>query len=333
MANYYGAMNDIGDQMSGLSRQLKGTHAKKPRDMYYHRADARKQYAGDLKGLSGQYRSKYYQINDDYNVGKNQIGTEYGRSHGALTRNSVQDHNAAMKRSLASGLGGSGVAQHRTQQVEDAYKPGFTDLSDRRDEALTNLSRSRNQARNQLTDWRNAQEQGVQSQIQAMAQRSYAQEVGDYDQWRAGAEGQLQQLGALRTDMRDQRLAGMAEQRNQFAQQENERRDAEELARQQLKAEQQGYTMPERQAPPKSSKSDWEGVVMLSADYYRTPQDYLADLERHKVQLVQLLGPAGYRRLVSGANPSDNGGARGSKFVPGGGSPLREVLTAGGVMR
>lgn len=87
-----------------------------------------------------------------------------------------------------------------------------------------------------------------------------------------------------------------------------------------------------------AKQSDWEGAIYGTADYYASSEDYLADLDRYKQQIVGLVGVAGYRRLV---NDAQNMESAGSKFKPGGnsnftygnGSPLGTALYNSGVLQ
>ncbi|MEW6045013.1 MAG: hypothetical protein AB1609_00790 [Bacillota bacterium] len=83
------------------------------------------------------------------------------------------------------------------------------------------------------------------------------------------------------------------------------------------------------------TKTDWEAAIMSVSDYYKRPEDYLADLQRYKKELLQLVGPTGYNRLLGSAGKAVEEWdyqTYGSRWVPGQGSPLYDALKRAGAM-
>ncbi len=96
------------------------------------------------------------------------------------------------------------------------------------------------------------------------------------------------------------------------------------------------YYKPDSGGSGTAKQSDWEGAIYSTADYYKSGNDYLADLEKYKQQIIGLVGVSGYRRLTEDAYSMKTG----SKFVSGGnpmftyanGSPLGTALKNAGVL-
>ena len=70
-------------------------------------------------------------------------------------------------------------------------------------------------------------------------------------------------------------------------------------------------------------------VLMAASTKYRTGTDYLADIERNKGQIIQLVGSAGFNKLVAEARKLDEQGYKGPNFTPGQGegSPIKNILS------
>mgnify|MGYP001223023094 CR=1 FL=1 len=78
---------------------------------------------------------------------------------------------------------------------------------------------------------------------------------------------------------------------------------------------------------PKSTQSELTGALMSAMGHYKTPADYLADLQRNKPQIIALVGTSNYNYLYNDAQAAvDAGNAVNPKFVPGTASPIRAML-------
>lgn len=75
----------------------------------------------------------------------------------------------------------------------------------------------------------------------------------------------------------------------------------------------------------KLSSTDAYNQVSALVDYYKSPNDFKADLERNKAKLIAKFGLSKYNQLVEEATMADP--KAGSLFRPGSGSPMRYYLT------
>lgn len=70
----------------------------------------------------------------------------------------------------------------------------------------------------------------------------------------------------------------------------------------------------------------WEEGVASTSEYYKSGEDYMADIRRNKSKIIQLTGSAGYRRLEQDAQRMIEEGRTGIKFTPGSPSPIGTAL-------
>jgi len=80
----------------------------------------------------------------------------------------------------------------------------------------------------------------------------------------------------------------------------------------------------------KKEQIKWLNQIAGTTSQYKRPVDYIADLKRNSKAIIELVGPVNYNDLI--ANAQNNSGnfweqkGTGAGFVPGQGSPLRNVL-------
>lgn len=81
----------------------------------------------------------------------------------------------------------------------------------------------------------------------------------------------------------------------------------------------------------KQQQEEALSLLMSTSEAYRTGADYLADVQRNKSKLIQMLGVNGYNALVKDAQQMVKENRYGTKFKSGSSSPIMEMLNRIGV--
>jgi hypothetical protein len=78
----------------------------------------------------------------------------------------------------------------------------------------------------------------------------------------------------------------------------------------------------------KPTQNDYLSAILSASGDYKSPANYLADLNKYKSQIVQYVGLSNYNSLVQSAQDDIDNGVTNKNYVKGTASPLRSMFSA-----
>ncbi|HHW41251.1 MAG TPA: hypothetical protein GXX19_08905 [Syntrophomonadaceae bacterium] len=269
----------------------------------------------------------------------------------ALKTQEASDWNAIMKSAYARGIGNSPLAAYEQRKVAEAYAPQYTQAAAEAARLGAELGWEEEKLNRQLAAQaaeRAARMQELQKQLEAEDKWKWQQLQWEKEQFGKQLGWEQEKFGKQLSWEQQQLAQQLAAQRALQERQEALERWKELLPwsygltpaqklEAQIRMAQNAIDMLRAAETsnnsisnvPRLTQNQWEGGLTQLADYYKSPADYLADLIRYKGNIISTAGAAAYNRLLQAAQEEAdlNPYKRGSKFVPGGSSPMRQFFS------